>query len=66
MERPVPIPNTEVKHPSVDDSCGATYRENKSLRGHLSSEIAQFSVVVFPESCYNTAITNERRPAGGG
>ena len=28
---PVPIPNTEVKPSSVEDTCGAIYRENRSL-----------------------------------
>ncbi len=27
---PVPIPNTEVKPSSVEDTCGAIYRENRS------------------------------------
>ena len=30
-EPPVPIPNTEVKHPSADDTALATGWENRSL-----------------------------------
>ncbi len=33
MEPPVPIPNTEVKHPSADDTEGATLWENMPLPG---------------------------------
>ena len=39
-ETPVPIPNTEVKLPSADDTWTATSRESRSLPD-LYSSIAQ-------------------------
>ena len=35
VEPPVPISNTEVKHPSADDTAWATGWENRSLPGAL-------------------------------
>lgn len=35
MERPDPIPNSEVKRLSADDSMPATVCENRSVPGHF-------------------------------
>jgi hypothetical protein len=37
VEPPVPIPNTEVKRPSADDTAPATEWENRSLPGGIFS-----------------------------
>lgn len=48
MELPIPFPNIEVKHFSVDDSCGATCRENRSLPGYYSFKHENMSS---PDQC---------------
>ena len=38
MDPPVPIPNTEVKRTSADDTALATEWENRSLPGGISTQ----------------------------
>src|SRR5437764_12249921 len=43
VDPPVPIPNTEVKRPSADDTAWATGWENRPVPGPYSSHYSRFS-----------------------
>ena len=46
MEPPVPIPNTEVKRPSADDTLGGTPWENMPLPGGLTLSKLEREVMI--------------------
>ena len=47
MEPPVPIPNTEVKLRSADDTASARVWENRSLPGDYFSESPRYAWAFF-------------------
>ena len=55
MDTPVPIPNTEVKHLSGDNSMACSC-EDSTLPGYLGTHLSSFFLFIFFEKFYDFMI----------